>query len=131
MQNKVDNFLQHFGILGMKWGRRKRKTSLSKGKSKLVKTSNNHPDHDRKVALKKKKLRQMSNEEIKALNNRLQLEKTYRELTQAEVSKGRKFVSEILGNAAKQTASTYVSKYMTKGVEGAFKKAKDKKASSK
>ena len=115
----------------MKWGRRKRKTSLSKGKSKLVKTSNNHPDHDRKVALKKKKLRQMSNEEIKALNKRLQLEKTYRELTQAEVSKGRKFVSEILSNAAKQTASTYVSKYMTKGVESAFNKAKDKKASSK
>lgn len=131
MQDKVNNYLQHFGILGMKWGRRKGKTSLSKGKLKSVKNSNNHPDHDRKVVLKKKKLHQMSNEELKTLNTRLQLEKTYKELTQAEVSKGRKFVSEILSNAAKQTASTYVSKYMTKGVESAFNKAKDKKASSK
>ena len=112
----------------MKWGRRKaryeKKRAAIKTKKKPSKTSNNHSDHNRKVALKKKKLRQMSNEEIKTLNNRLQLEKTYRELTQAEVSKGRKVVSEILGNAAKQTASTYVSKFMTKGVESALNKAK-------
>jgi len=106
----------------MKWGRRKGGQAAYKKPSK---TSDNHPDHDRKVALKKKKLHQMSNEEIKALNTRLQLEKAYKDLKQAEVSKGQKVVSEILGNAAKQTASTYVSKYMTKGVEGAFNKASE------
>lgn len=117
--DKTDDVLKHFGILGMQWGRRKARGGVSKSPAR--KTSSVHEDAARKNQLKKKKLSQMSNEELKTLNTRLQLEKQYKELTKADTSAGKKFVNDILTNAAKQTASTYASKVMTKGTESVLK----------
>ena len=51
----MTNSLEHFGILGMRWGRRKGKTSRSQGSA----------DHQRSRKLKKKRLQNMSNKELK------------------------------------------------------------------
>jgi hypothetical protein len=117
--------LYHFGILGMKWGVRRNHGGVSKaGRQKAgSKEDDRSEDSKKKSELKKKKLRQMSNVELKSLNERLQLEKQYKELTKNEISAGRKFVTEVLAGAAKQTATTYASKYMGKGVEALLKKA--------
>jgi len=111
------DFLEHFGILGMKWGRRKSGSSIKSKEPEKV-----SDDHTKKMDLKKKNLKTMSNAEIKSLNERLQLERQYKDLTKTEISPGRKFVNDILSSAAKQTASTYVAKYMAKGVEELLKK---------
>lgn len=50
----------------------------------------------------------------------------YKQLTSSEISVGRKFVQDVLTNAAKQTATNYVSKYMTKGIDAVIKKATSK-----
>lgn len=103
------NSLQHVGILGMKWGRRKARPS---GPDK---TSS---DHKVGVSLKRKKLSEMSNEELRTLTNRLQLEKQYKDLTKTDISSGRKFVSEVLQSAGKQLASKYVAGFLDTGIKG-------------
>ena len=105
--------MYHFGIPGMKWGRRK-----AGGKTtKTLKTENQSADHKTKMSLKKKKLSQMSNAEVKALNERLQLEKTFKDLNKADTHAGKKFVTDLLIGAGKQTAGVYAAKYMAKGAE--------------
>ena len=103
--------LKHVGILGMKWGRRK-------GSS-----ASDSADHTSSRTLKKKKTSQMSNEELKKLAARLQLEKQVKDLSKKELTGGKKVVMDILGGAGKQTAITYVSKYMVKGIDLAIKSA--------
>ena len=122
------DFLEHIGVLGMKWGRRKNKIKNRiisiKNKSPVKKdTENESDDSKKKDILKKKPLKEMSNAELKEFTTRLQLEKQYKDLNKTEVSAGRKFVNEILGQAVKQTAATYATKYMTKGVEKLLSKA--------
>lgn len=94
--------LYHFGVLGMKWGKR------SKGAKKLPSTSQ---EHKTKETLKKKKLSEMTNAELKTLNERLQLERSYKDLTKSQRSAGQKFVIELLGSAVKQMATSYIQKH--------------------
>lgn len=82
----------------------------------------NSADYNKKMSLKAKKLNTMSNEELRSLNDRLQLERTYKQLTTADVSPGRKFVTDLLVNVAKQTVTSYVSKQAGKGFEDLMKK---------
>lgn len=79
----------------------------------------------RKVAKAEKKaakdpVKSMSDNELRQKINRLQMEKQYAQLTKKDTSAGQKFVSDILKGAAKQTAQTYVSRAMTKGVDKAI-----------
>jgi hypothetical protein len=109
--------MYHFGVPGMKWGRRK-------GNSSKNSNGENHSeDYKKKVLLKNKNIKEMSNQELKTFNERLQLERQYKDLTKSEKSAGKKFVADIITSAAKQTASVYVAKYMAKGVEQLIKKA--------
>ena len=118
---KPINSLYHFGILGMRWGRRKgsTKTSAKKGDT-------DSEDAKRKDTILKKSIREMSDKDLKDITSRLQLEKQYRDLTKKEISPGRKFVTELITNAAKETAKTYVTKYMNKGMEELMKKSSKK-----
>jgi hypothetical protein len=65
----------------------------------------------------------MSDAELRRRINRLQMEKQYKQLTAKEKSKGQRLVGDILTNAAKQTATNYVSKAMTKGIDEMIKKS--------
>lgn len=110
------NELKHYGVLGMRWGRRKSSASNKP-------PSNPSKDHIRKVQLKKKKISEMSNEELREVSNRLQLEKQYKDLTRRDVTPGKKFVMDILATTAKTTATAYATKYAAKGVENLIKKS--------
>jgi hypothetical protein len=107
----MKNELRHVGVLGMKWGRRKGGGGISRGSS----ASRASADHTKAAGLKKKRLSEMSNEELAALTKRLQLEKQYKDLTRGDVSAGKKFVSEILQSAGKQVASKYVASALEGG----------------
>jgi len=115
----MNDKIQHFGILGMRWGKRLRNNPISKANrayiSKIKKES--HPDALEKVKLKKKKLHTMSNEEIKKLNTRLQLEKQYKELNKATISNGKKIVGGLLLSAAKQSAASYIASGLSTGIK--------------
>ena len=95
------DILEHFGILGMKWGRRRGKKTT---------TTNTSPEHKNKVLLKKKKISEMTNSELKTLNERLQLERSYKELKSTDMSAGKKFIMDLVINTGKQLAQSYVQK---------------------
>lgn len=59
----------------------------------------------------------MSDAELRQKINRIQMERQYSQLSKKDISAGQKFVSDVFTNAAKQTATNYASKYMTKGVD--------------
>jgi hypothetical protein len=95
----------------MKWGKRRSRKSVIK------KTTSTNEDHEIKSLIKTKKISEMSNQEIKKINERIQLEKQLKDLTKKSVSPGRKFVEEILTNAAKEVASNYVKKQISKVIQ--------------
>lgn len=73
----VEEYFEHYGVLGMKWGRRKAdgNSAVSSGPS---------ADHINVALLRKKKLSELSNAEMKAVTERLQLEKKFREINPSD-----------------------------------------------
>ena len=96
VKNRMNNELYHYGILGMKWGvRRSRQDSVGSGKRYRSKSS---IDPSYKKAHTKKKIKYMSNNELKEINQRLNLEKNYRDLTRHK-SKGKIAVDTFVSTA--------------------------------
>ena len=110
-----DNTLYHYGVLGMKWGRRR--GSASSGSTGSKQRAKKSDEYVRAKALKKKKLSQLSNAELKELNNRMQLESQYKNLKKQNVSAGRKFVQDVAYESGKQIAAEYTKKYAKEGIK--------------
>lgn len=120
----MDDVLKHYGILGMKWGVRRTPEQLSRDRRSRKKKDRSENEHgDYKKAHASNSVKSMSDSELRSRLNRLQMEKQYSQLTSKEKSAGAKFVSDVLREAAKNTASKYVSQYMSKGVESLMKSA--------
>ena len=119
--------LKHWGVLGMKWGRRKDRSSGTES-----------ADHITSRTIKRKKLSEMSNEELKTLTTRLQLEKQYADLNKRQVSAGEKLVGNVLSEVGKDYAKNFITKTLvpvvvpkiqgavTNGVEELLKKLASK-----
>jgi hypothetical protein len=105
----------------MRWGKHKG----TSGESTTVVRTRNSEDHDKKVALKGKKLSEMTNEELRSYTQRAMLEKQYKELSKTELTRGQKIVKSILNTAAKgatDAANDYIKKYSAKKVDELIKK---------
>ena len=89
----MSNELYHYGVLGMKWGVR-RDRSRSGGSRRKRSMSD---DAREASMIKKKKVSQMSNSELKKLNERSRLEQEYSRLNPSAVRKGWKFVAGAAG----------------------------------
>lgn len=98
-----NNSLSHWGIKGMKWGRRRYQNSdgtlTPAGKKRYGDDS--HEDYRR--AHDKKKVSQMSDRELRERNNRLQMEKQYSDLTRKK-GKGKKVIQTFVSTAGTITA---------------------------
>lgn len=71
---EVPGEFKHYGVKGQKWG-----VTRERGANGRVKRTTSE-DHDTSRKLKTKKQSEMSNAELKKVNERLQLERTNREL---------------------------------------------------
>lgn len=90
------NELYHWGILGMRWGK----------KSRRIKPSE---DYINSQKIKKKKIKELSNKELQEYNNRKNLEQNYKRLTPAKIAIG----LAALGGAA--VAMENVNKFTSQG----------------
>lgn len=125
--------LTHWGIKGMKWGVRRYQNKdgslTAAGKKRLARIDKKaerggwSEDAISAAKTKTKSVKQMSNAELRKLNERIRLEQEYKNLNKQRTSAGQKAVNEILVGAAKDTAKSYVSKYMKQGIDIAVKKA--------
>lgn len=101
--------VKHYGIKGMKWGVRRKEGADGRvvGGSKRPASS----DHTEAQALRKKKVSELSNAELRRLNDRMNLEQNYARLmanNPSKFSKGLKTTQEILKTAG-QAYNTYNS----------------------
>mgnify|MGYP003396379070 FL=1 len=92
--------ITHIGVPGMKWGIRKRRSSGPDTSSE---------DHRVSRTIKTKKISEMSNDELKKLTTRLQLERQLKDLDSKNTSSGQKFVKEALSAHAKLTAAALLA----------------------
>lgn len=98
-----NNYLSHWGIKGMKWGKRRYQnpdgTLTAEGKKRYG--DDVHEDYRR--AHDKKSIKQMSDKELQARNNRLQMEQNYKRMTQ-KTGRGKKLVNAFVSTAGTITA---------------------------
>lgn len=130
MRNDYDsNYLEHHGILGMKWGRRngppypldskdyspaekkaaraageRAKENYKKAKNVIKSDSGSRRSKALKDA-RRKDIDELTTQELRDINARLREEKSYQELTKGNIAEGKRFV--------KQTATAIASGIIT------------------
>lgn len=114
--------LTHFGVPGMRWGVR------NKSRRAAQKYREGSEDYRKRVDIKRKKLHQMTNDEIKALNTRMGLEKQYKELRKMDISPGKRFVTSTLSSYGKTFANKIANRAVDAKMEKIFPDPKKKKA---
>ena len=133
-EDELDDFLQHFGVKGMRWGVRKDPVDVtvdSRRPGRRLKASGgqNQPAHEdaiRSAAVRQRAkastLDSVSTKDLQELVNRMNLEQQYAKLSANNTSPGRKIVNEILTNTIKQQAARYVNAQATSFMDSKLKK---------
>lgn len=116
--------LKHYGIPGMKWGRRKGKAALKKVKKKVNPPKRGaSEDYKKAASIRKKKIHQMSNAELRTLNERLQLERSFKDLSAKDISPGRKFAQDIIREVGKDLIKEPIKTGVKIGITKAMRKS--------
>jgi hypothetical protein len=117
----MDTHLSHYGVKGMKWGIRKRSSS-TKRTSKSIFSKNK----ENNKASSKKKVSELSNEELTAKIERLNLEKRYAELAKAvsppKSTRGKDFVLRVLERSGENIATQASAYIMGRAVNKLFER---------
>ena len=116
------NELSHYGVPGMRWGVRRSGVSSMPGKTKKGPPSE---DYKRMLDMKKRGTKNLTTSELRELTGRIQLEKQYKDLSKAQVSKGKAFVQDTLKSTGKEVAKEALKNAAKKGLENGVKHVAD------
>ena len=83
----MNNTLQHYGVVGMKWGVRRSRMNSSSPKKNLS------DDAKEAAKISKKHVSEMSNAELRKLNDRMNLERQYSQLNPSFIKSGARAVA--------------------------------------
>lgn len=131
------DFLVHYGVKGMRWGQRTASPVSVSQKGKKLKTKGGggqpaHADAVRKAAVartkKKSGINALSDKELTAYANRLQLEQRVKGLEYSQKGRARRFIGTLLGNQGKQAANQIASDGTSRAVKKTMAAAAAKKA---
>lgn len=131
--SEVDKILAHYGVPGMKWGVRKRRPAPSgpadvivrANPGRKVKTAGGerHKSHQDAIdaavsrqKAKKSSVDSLSNAELRALVQRMQLEQQYSQLKVNRQNPAQKFLVNLLGSVGKQQAQSVANQYASQQV---------------
>lgn len=108
--------LYHWGIKGMKWGKRRYQNkdgSLTAAGRKRY-GDDQHEDYKRARA---KPISAMSDQELNAALNRMRMEQQYKDYVTPKKSSGQKWVENLLTESSKDIAKNYITKYSKKLID--------------
>ena len=125
--------LMHYGVKGMKWGvRRKRYLSKARSKVRKLKRERSKKKQERKAeravrkATKKiseqpkhKPISEMTDEELKVVIDRMDLERKYKEAiakNNPQSDRGKKFVTNVLERSGEQLVTQVLNHYGAKAL---------------
>jgi len=111
------NQLYHYGIKGQKWYVRRFQKADGSLTSEGKKRYADSDDYIESRARKERATRGLSNDELRRLNERLQLENTYRSLSQEKLRKSESFVQKALRDAAGQALTDFSKNVMLGGAK--------------
>ena len=100
MAGSVDDYLAHYGVKGMKWGRRRNKTGGHDYVGRQVKGG----------TLDKPDVSKLSDEELRARINRIKMETEYAQLTKRQPVKAEKFVKKLIQKRSNETLDRLTQK---------------------
>ena len=92
------DYMYHHGVKGMKWGVRKKVKGTVKSLSSK-RTKNYSSDYEETRMLRRKSSKKLSNEQLKKLNKRMNLEQEYNRLSTQTTNRGINIARNIVGAA--------------------------------
>ena len=121
------NELVHHGIKGMKWGVRRTEAQLARARGNTKSDEKTSSTSTKKAEpTKRKKMSEMSDEELRRVVNRLQLEQQDRNLNPEKVATGKKFANKVVKDivipVATEVAKNEFRKVLTASLDGQAKK---------
>ena len=113
-----DSDIMHFGVLGMKWGVRKKKNSVSRKEQKKRANKKTSRDYNEAEFLRNRKVKSLSNAQLKKAITRMQLEQQYEQLSEKDKNKfytfGKKFVNDLMTSTTQTVVNTIAKTAKTK-----------------
>lgn len=103
----TEEFLEHYGKRGMKWGKRK---PLSQKEQR----DQNRKNQRKQVSVKRQHL---SNRDLKAYIDRLQTEKKLKDLIDQDISPGKALAKKVLSDSGQKVVTTVITGFAVYGIK--------------
>ena len=104
----VDDFLQHFGVKGMRWGSKKT------GSGKESPSSDSNASTALRARAKKSKVKALSNSELQQAINRMNLEQQFKRLATNERPAVTRFIASTMLEIGKREVQVGIAKKVGK-----------------